>query len=76
MSSAQPGFPRSSRQKQIPSSPGFRSALGSGLEEAGAENSPLAPLCCIISDTKEIGRTHEMRDEVSSTSYYKPLGIL
>ena len=32
----------------------------SGLEEAGAENSPLAPLCSIISDTKEIERTHEM----------------
>ena len=32
----------------------------SDLAETGAENSPLAPLCCIISDTKEIERTHEM----------------
>ena len=32
----------------------------SGLEVAGAKNSPLAPLCSIMSDTKEIERTHEM----------------
>lgn len=32
----------------------------SDLAETGAENSALAPLCCIISDTKEIERMHEM----------------